>query len=935
MAPKNQMKTVIQAINSGTKFPAINLVKDNPGLAATVSKLVVSRDNTNQGALKNASETQSARTIFEKRSLDIARKTTDAQSAMQLFPELDLAAQILISSIISPKDMSTGEIIYTAPTGLLTPEINSTLIGRLKDYFHADYKIKPLLPKILREVLFETGSYAIAVLPESSIDDIINGYVNPSMESMSEFVTDKGVPKYVGYLGTPYQDLDDVKSTTTFALEAFKDKPTINNYKSELSILKDKKTEIFSVGLLHITDNANALKIPMAIQAANKKRSKALISTRLTNTVKGLLKDKSNLGIGTEAFSDNTKQLTTSQIKNLVYKNRTRKTISLVRVKTAEQSSRKSIGSPLILRLPSESVIPVHVPGDEEQHVGFFVLLDMEGNPVKHASVATGFDTINGSSSGGELQSVLLERANHSLNGGDKFNNLSFDQGTQIYTDIIETDLKERLVKGIYGKNVSLAKNAEVYRIMLARALSNQYSQLLYIPGELLTYFAYKYDKDGIGKSLLDDMRILNSLRAMTMFARVMASIKNSIGITEVKLKLDPLDPDPTKTIEIAMHEVLKTRQQSFPLGINQAADLADWSQKAGYQFTYEGHPGIPDVGIEFDQKNANYVKPDQDLDDELKKRSIQGFGISPETVDNGFSAEFATTVVSNNLLLSKRVLQIQEVIAPQLTSHARQVATNDATLFDDLKNIIESNFDKLKASLKDNDEFEGMDKSAVIHFLTDWFVNNFELSLPQPDSVTLETQMVAFKIYSEALDETLNSWISTEILSSGMSGEIANQVDNIKAIVKAHYLRKWMAENNVMTELAELTTKDENNKPILDLMEMQANHVNAIALSGTNLFKALITQAKKNDKVINKLTDGDGIEDQNGGGDSSSEGSDDFGGDDFGTDGDDGFGLGDPPTDTDTEEVPVEEEDPPVDDTGEEDPTKGPGKLPDLDKEE
>lgn len=934
MAKNNHIKTVVEAINSGTKFPAINLVKDNPGLAATVSKLVVSRDNTNQGALKNASETQSARTIFEKRSIDIARRTTDAQSAMQLFPELDLAAQILISSIISPKDMSTGEIIYTAPTGLLTPEINSSLIGRLKDYFHSDYKIKPLLPKILREVLFETGSYAIAVLPESSIDDIINGYVNPSMESMSEFVNIDGVPKYVGYLGSPYPDINEGKVKTSFALEAFKDKPVIKDYKSELTISKDKKIETFSLGLLHITDNANALKIPMAIQAANKKRSLGLISNRLTNTVRGIIKSKSNMGIGTEAFSDNTKQLNTSQIKNLIYKNRTRKTISLVRVKTADQSSRRSIGSPLILRLPSEAVIPVHVPGDEEQHVGFFVLLDMDGNPIKHATIATGFDTLNGTGTGNDLSSVLLERANHSLNSADKFNNLSFDQGTQIYTDIVETDLKERLVKGIYGKNVSLAKNSEVYRIMLARALSNQYSQLLYIPGELLTYFAYKYDKDGIGKSLLDDMRILNSLRAMTMFARVMASIKNSIGITEVKLKLDPLDPDPQKTIEIAMHEVLRTRQQSFPLGINKATDLVDWSQKTGYQFTYEGHPGIPDVGIEFEQKSANYTKPDQDLDDELKKRSIQGLGISPETVDNGFSAEFATTVVSNNLLLSKRVLQIQEVIAPQLTSHARQVAINDATLFDDLKDIIESNFDKLKASLKDNEEFEGMDKDSVIHFLTDWFISNFELSLPQPDSVTLETQMVAFKIYSEALDETLNAWISTEILSTGMTGEIANQVDNIKAIVKGHYLRKWMAENNVMTELAELTTKDENDKPALDLMEMQSNHVNAIALSGTKLFEALFKEAQKNDKAIKKLTGDEGLDDQNGGGDSSSgntDSDDDFGGSD------DDFGLGDSPEDISTDEEPPPDEEAKTDEPKdeEEDPTKSPPKLPDLDKEE
>jgi hypothetical protein len=946
---KQHIKSVVDAINSGKQFPAINLVRSDTALAATLSKLVTPRDNSNQSALKNASSTQSARTIFEDKSLNISRKTTDAESAMQLFPDLELAAQILISSIISPKDMSTGEIIFTAPDGILPPEVTGTLISKIKEYFDKDYKIKPLVPKILREALFGSGSYPIAVLPESSIDDIINGFSNPSMESMSEYVSSDGVPRSTGFLGNPA--LEETQKKSNFCLEAFSDKTTAI-YNSVLTIKTNKKTTAFENAFLHVTDNPNALKIPLAIQAATASKAKNIISNKVNNTNNGVIKDTVKIYPGFE--SD--KKLTGSQLKSLIYKNKSKKSLSLVRVKTADQASRKSVGAPLVLRLPSESVIPVHIPGNEEQHVGFFVLLDMEGNPIKNNSTATGFDGLSGSSKGNELQSILLERANHSLNGADSFNSLTYDQSTQIYTDIVETDLKERLAKGIYGKNITLGSNSEIYRIMLARALSNQYSQLLYLPSELVTYFAYKYDKNGIGKSLLDDMRILNSLRGMTMFARVMASIKNSIGITDVKLKLDESDPDPQKTIEIAMHEISKTRQQFFPLGTNQPADLVDWIQKAGYQYTFEGHPGIPDVNIEFGERNSNYSKPDQDLDDELKKRTIQSIGLSPETVDNGFGAEFATTVVANNLLLSKRVMQIQEHITPQITDHARKVASNDTNLYDEIKLIIESNFDKMKSELN-KEEFENMDKPSAVHYLTDWFLNNFDTGLPQPNSITLETQMAAFKTYSEALDESIAAWVSTEIMASGMTGEISNQIDNLKAIIKAYYLRKWMAENNVMTELSELTAKDENGKPKIDLMQMQADHINGISLSAMELFKALKTQADKNDKAIEKLTGGEGFDNTQSSNDGGEDTGDNDGEDDFADMGDEGD-LGedgaegssgedkepeesgedteskeDKDSDKEPEEKDKEKEDDKSDDS--DDPTKPAKKLPDLDKEE
>ena len=435
------------------------------------------------------------------------------------------------------------------------------------------------------------------------------------------------------------------------------------------------------------------------------------------------------------------------------------------------------MGAPLVMKLPSEAVIPVFTPGNEEQHVGYFVLIDSEGNPVNKNSDNNHFDDlqmrINNSSN--NMSSYLLNQAKKTVSAD--CTSLNVQQATRVYADIIEADLMARLRNGINGSNVKIARNEEVYRIMLSRTFQNQYTQLVYIPIDLITYFAYKFDNRGIGKSLLDDMRILNSLRAMVLFSKVMATIKNSIGRTQVALKLDEKDPNPQKTIETAIHEVSKTRQQYFPLGLSTPGDLVDWVQKSGYEYTFTGHPGLPDTSIEFSEKNSSYAPPDTDLEDDLRKRAIMATGLSPETVDSGFSAEFATTVVANNILLAKRVLQIQEVFIPQITDFVRKLILNNGSLINELKETIKSNLDKVKENDNIEEEVFLANTDLIVTSILATFIEDLEVNLPQPNSITLENQMAAFDTYVESLDKALNFYISSEMLTSSFAGKLLKEL--------------------------------------------------------------------------------------------------------------------------------------------------------------
>lgn len=863
---KNNVNSAIRLINSGKNIPAISLVKNNPEIAATISKLILSRDGAqydNSGNRKISSPDQSN---FAGISKEIAEKTTDAESINQLFPDMELSAQILISSILSPKDMSKVELAYIAPKNLKSSEINSSLINKVKDHFDRVYKIEPMLPKILRQMLFESGSYPVAIIPENSIDDLINGTSKITQEGLNEVMNTDGTFKNTGILGDPTKK--EITNRKT-ALENITHTSFSGNYNHFLTCDGQKITE-----LVNITDNPHALKMPQII----KKSRAAAVSNIVNKGARSPLKSLESFGLSLE-----NNKLTDSQLTDLIYKSKHTDSKPFIKVKTNAEVSRESIGKPLIMKLPSEAVIPVFTPGNEEKHVGYFILIDSEGNPLSKSSQLSHFDDLQSkiNNSSNNMSSFLLSRAKKTY--GSDCTSLTMNQASRVYADIVESDLLSRLRNGVYGNDVTIGGNDEIYRIMLSRVFQNQFTQLLYIPVDLVTYFAYKYDDRGIGKSLIDDMRILNSLRAMVLFSKVMASLKNSIGRTEVRLKLDERDPDPQKTIEIAIHEISKTRQQYFPLGLSSPGDLVDWIQKSGMEYTFSGHPRIPDTSIEFSEKNTNYVKPDDELEEDLRKRAIMATGLSPETVDNGFSSEFATTVVSNNLLLAKRVMQIQEDFIPKVTDFVRKVAFNDGTLFNELVGIVTENFDKLKSNV-DLDLTQITDnKDIVSKLIVSEFLSNMEVSLPQPNSITLENQMSAFELYTDALDKTIGFYISSDIMINDFSGQAADKADEVKNIVKAYFCRKWLNDNNVLPELAELTISDEDGKPLLDFMTIHSDHLNGLAKSIITLMQRTKPVAIAGDADIAKITGGEGVEESSASDTSSS--SDNGSDDDLGTD--------------------------------------------------
>lgn len=827
-------------------YPAVQIMRNSPAMAAAISKLEKApHQNTvyNNGNRDIGSQTNPM--LFTSVLSSRAKKNVDIASIFKLLPDLQLAKQILISCILSPKDMTSTELIYRVPKNLFNSDLTSSLTSKIKDYFDNEYDILQKLPMMLEDALFDKGSYPVAVLPENAIDDFINGNAVLSTEGFKTR-NDLLSSKSIGILGNSKIQPSD--KNIKVALENYSQyTPAVID--SRITISKedlDLSSDIV-LDYIEVTDNYNLLKLPKINKGIDKNQVKdrySKYSTVSLESFDNLLKDQ--------------------EIDKLIFRTRTHTSKQIEEIKGPENLSRKTVGNPLIMKLPSESIIPIYVPGDKTDHVGYFVMLTEDGHPVSTADGDLKLNALdNNAGNSNSISSGLIKRVNSNMcdgtncfNGNDKRH---IQEATRIYSEIIEKDLINRVRNGIYKTQLEIGKNEEIYRIMLARTLAKKFTKILYIPIEYVTYIAFDYDDTGIGKSLMDDTMTVNTLRVILMFNNLMASVKNSIGRTKVGVELPALDVNPEATLEKIMDEVVRSRSVSLPSSVSNPSDIIEWIQKAGYEWEISGNPRIPDLKISFDQTQSNYQKADTELEEGLKKSSISALGLTPETVDNGLSdAEFATVAVSNNILTNKRVLTYQEKFTPQLSDHLRKIAINTRSLVDDIKSIIESNYESIQfeideeidENIKDKLDEDTKKRIIVTKAIND-LLNGFYVELPKPSSVTMTQQLDEFNEYSDGLDKVLDAYMSSEIMTSITAGDISNDIDTLRAIVKAYFQRKYMSEKGIMTELADLTSTGEDGNPLFNMADITASHLDSLNKSGVITLEMLMSKVAEINKKL------------------------------------------------------------------------------------
>lgn len=776
----NRLIDVINS-NKDKKVKASKIIDSLPNTVTVLPKLIkgtspvdVKKDDINVN-----------RSTFEQLYQSTFRTRQNNEHIVKLFPDIELSIQILVSSILSPKNMVDVVLNYKLDDSMdIAPSVSSELLNIIKKDINKQYKLEDILPDIVRESLFESGAYITTVIPESSVDEVINSdlIANFSTENIKLHVDNvlHDLTSNLNILSIQENKVEKSDGKAVDKVHAF---------------VSDLATE----SNLKITDNYNLLKFSKLKEQIRKGVVKKSIRNKTA-----VSQESVDLINYTDIFRQKGTSISNKQVEI---------------IKTKGESKRSSFGRPLVLKLNTESVIPVFSPNQPSDHIGYFVLLDENGFPLT-TDTETKANTQNMySNDSTQSQMSVTEKAYKNLiNTGTTVDTKKlFDT----YRTIIEKKLYKTINNSLYGSEVKIASKNEIYQLMFSRALLEQKTTLLFIPEELVCYTAFYYNKTGVGRSLLENLSILSSLRAIVLFAKIMAYSKMAIDVTKVNVALDPDDPDPEKTIEQIQDSVLKMRQNYFPLGINNPVDLVDWIHRAGLQFSYESVPGIPNVKIDFENANIQHTLPDVELDDNLRKLTIMSLGLSPEVVDSGFNAEFATTVVNNNILLAKRVGIYQKKLLIHLKKYIKIVATNDEELRYKIRTFIEQNIENLNLSASD----QALHKTNQVQFYDtyiDRFVDNIFVELPKPENTNITNLTQEYDVYKESLDKVLDSVLSTEVITPGLSGELSSHVDEIKSTYKHYLLRKWMSDNNFYPEVFDITRNDtsDNNNLVGNLQE-------------------------------------------------------------------------------------------------------------------
>lgn len=810
------------------QHPMLNTIYSSPLTAAVLSKLINQPTNIASSGIRDTKTgAEASHGEMRRASSEVQQNILDSRNSMELFPDIELSKQTLCSSIIAPNNMNQEDLNYHLDHPDLPPDISSEIIEILRPEMDTYYAIKDSMYTILEDALFLKGSHMRLVLPESAVDHLINDRPSLRVESIGDInkiFTDIESGS-MGFLGDP-------TGSEKLKFESSSEKAIGNPH----PIMADGT--VLS-NMITIGDNFGTLKKPSyhGLMAGAAVRSKIRALQKRGNDIKMEAMKTPRM----ESYNTKT-NLKDMDLKAAIYKAPPSGSDLFLRVPDRDNLKRHSLGRPMYCSVPPEAVIPAHFPGQPHRSIGAFLLVDQDGYFLSMDSqrkfVGSAQGQLNqittnstGSNASNNISSSLLAKARENLTNGDTTIPLTYL--AEIFGTILEEDMLKRVKNGIHGTEAAIARNNDIYTVMLARALAGAQTQIIYVPKEFFTYFAFQFNANGTGRSLLADVKNLISLRAVSLYAKVANQIRNAISITDISVEMDPRDANPAKTLEKIIDLTSQTRSQYFPWGLNTPADIANWWQRAGFQLNVSGHPGLPSTKIAYEQRNHDKNTPNIDEDKSLNDMIHMHFGITPEMRDAGFGAQFATSIANNNILYSKRVMQFQKPFNNMLSDLIRVITNNDGFLMLKIRakvkkewGRIAENFDSTLKTLAEQDAEKAID------FFVDEVIDSLKVSLPSPETTTIDNQMESFGKFKTALDATFDFIISDDAISQAVMGESAAKLTALKEPLKAQLIRDWMRNNNFLPELFDLVEVDDDGKPKSQVAVMAQSYMKNLAVN-------------------------------------------------------------------------------------------------------
>lgn len=699
----------------------------------------------------------------------IAETRLDAKAIETLAPQVKTAKEIVIPSIMSPTDMRDGEITITSASPLLDSATNNKISQLLQAHFNGEQKLSTKLYGWIHECLYGAGAQPIMVLPVSEIDTIIN---DPSA-IIGKTRIYGGTETLQEKLSATFQaQLDQIERTSLFGIADVSRRDPADKAKSD-GLVASLKSGVEAAVETYLRED------PTKEQAGPYNRSKVwtpTVTSEIRTFTAGVLENLSVADnpeiLKVDKAKKSAKKAEITQRMANVYK-----TTSLI---TVNPETKSSIDHPVVMELPPESVVPVFTPGTPSDHIGYFVILDEFGNPLR---ALEGSDLADSSDTRPGMPAGLYKTFGFDDSASVKKANFSKEQTTlmaNIYQTVVEAHLKARLQKNGLG-NIYIGAPSSVYRNMFARYLAARKTRMLFIPRDLMTYMCFRYNEDGTGRSKLEDIKFILSLKITLLICRVLASMNASINRKKININFTDAMGDPIAFMQLVEKEYLDKQMTNFSYD---PVDIQKSLASRSLTVSPKGIPGIENFEITSEANPATAVKPDEGLAEDLDNMMILALDVPATAYNSLGDNEYSRSIVTNNLFFARRIGAYQRPVCEAMARHVQLYITMSGPLKAQITALLKSGDDTSETE----EPGTGIEKTPSLDVKLTSVIKHITTSLPSPNIAPNKTEF-------EELDAVLNSLNTAmeALYENDLGATDDNPIPMIRAMIKSSVVRAYL----------------------------------------------------------------------------------------------------------------------------------------------
>lgn len=770
---RKQGNLIIRLLN--TLAGNIDVQEEPDPLVDQAASSTLSSGERKSGFTEVVTETQADRKLTEAEIrryaatvMDaMAQTTDDNEKIFDMVPDVSQAAEIVIASVISPNELKNAPLTFRLNSEKLgvDEEKIDQITTLLSDHFNKTLNLRYRLPEWLMDSLYRQGSKILVTLPQSVIDTL---YGEETMADVSMETLDSATDRAL-------------KSCATFDVAA-------------LFSGEDLDPEIDQEMALSLESLEDTLENTLEGEALQKfhRRNGSVKTDGIVPAI-----------IGSLEVVDRPDELKRKKLKADNRKARNRKVIKavgntpIVAVPMVEKATH---GRPLLMEIPHESCIPLYVPGNPKEHMGYFVAIDHEGWPVEK-KVMESRTSLNASLIDSSRQSPFdslfraygLKELRTALGSGANRNAVA-----RMYRTVMEAYIRTKLRGKGFGELAPGVMNG-LQTYMFSKFLEGHKVRLLYLPKDYVTYMAFDYNADGTGKGKLEKIKFFLSLRVTLLIAQMMSGINNATDHKNINVQFGAETAnaigDPVSILRQIGAEYIKKNTVRFSLDPDH---IMESMARRSIHVKATGMPGLQDFSVDTETGGRQHAEPPTDLMEDVRAQTIMGLDVPPATLNALGENEYSRSVASASLIFARKIEALQDKVLHHLTEFSQTYAAFDSVLRERIMTILETR------TGEDGKEDGSAEETT---FKYEDIVSAIELLLPKPNVAPNNSLFENFRAFFDGIVQAVESFYPDELAAG--DDDITEALPYIRALVKKQLIETYMEVNGFSEELKISAIKD------------------------------------------------------------------------------------------------------------------------------